>query len=282
MKDLLQIARTEINAELEKEYKFFQISDMHLAYVDEKSSEVDRAEKIRWAKQWVPLKYELAEKFGEKCDERYDIDPCIIFEALCAHAVKFGADALILSGDIIDRIVDSPIRYLADFFSKYPLPVIYCPGNHASLSTDGVYSNMYDRLAPIIKNPAFDVFDMGEFEIVTVDNGLKQITDDQLSRLQKEIEGNKKILLVIHAPLKLGEFAEKMNDKLEDYFFCGADTDEKNAHEFVRLVKENDDRFIAVLAGHIHGATEYHITDSLMQYTASSGLIGYGREIIIR
>ena len=282
MSNLLQIARTVINAGLKKEYRFFQISDMHLAYADEKSSEVDRVHKTRWAKQWMPMKYELAEKFGEFCDARYDIDPCTVFEALCARAIEFGADALIFSGDMIDRVVAGPIRYMADFLAKYPLPVIYCPGNHASLSLDGVYSNMYNELSPIIKNPAFDVFDFEEFEVVTVDNGLKSITDQQLARLREEIAGEKRILLVIHAPLKLGEFAQRMEDKLEDYFFFGTDNDPENVHEFLRLIKENDGRFLAVLAGHIHGAVEAPITDKLMQYTASSGLIGFGREIIIR
>lgn len=282
MKEHLQITRTVIDAGLKKEYKFFHISDMHLSHVDEKSSDADKAEKLRWTKQWVEHKYEVAERFGERCDERFDVDPSVIFEALCERAIDFGADAMIFSGDIIDRITDSNIRYMTEFLPKFPLPVVYCPGNHAWISAYEGWGNYYDQLAPIIKNPAFDVYDFGEFEIVTVDNGRKNITDYQLERFKKELAGDKRILLVIHAPLNMGEFSEKMTGFLANYHLCGAECDPPNTHEFLRLVKENDRRFIAVLAGHIHGATEHRITDRLMQYTASSGLIGFGREIIIR
>ena len=73
-----------------------------------------------------------------------------------------------------------------------------------------------------------------------------------------------------------------MGKRLGNYFLMGAEGDGENAHELLRLVKENDKKLVAVLAGHIHGAVQYPITDKLTQYTASSGLIGYGREIIIK
>ena len=58
--------------------------------------------------------------------------------------------------------------------------------------------------------------------------------------------------------------------------------DIEEAREFVELVRANDTHFIGVLAGHIHASVEYNITDNLKQYTTSSALIGYGREIIIK
>ena len=86
---------------------------------------------------------------------------------------------------------------------------------------------------------------------------------------------------MLHAPVKLGEFGEVMWAKIGNYFLLGEE-DGENARELLRLIKENDERLIAVLAGHIHGSVEYHITDKLMQYTTSSALIGKGREIIIK
>ena len=100
--------------------------------------------------------------------------------------------------------------------------------------------------------------------------------------MRAEIESGKKIVLVLHAPLNLYEFGAETGKILDPYFLMGSEGDSENAFEFVRLVKENDSHFICVLAGHIHAAQEYKITPNLMQITTSSGLIGAGRQIIIK
>ena len=282
MDDLLQIKETVIDAGLKKEYKFFQISDMHMSYIDNDSSQTDIKEKERSIRQWTDMKREYAERFGEFCDERYDIEASSIFESLTDFALRAGSDALIFSGDIIDRVTESSLRYMRNFIKNYPIPVIYCPGNHAWTDEYGNFRNMYSRFSDVIKNPAFDVYDFGEFEIVTVDNGRKEITEYQLERMRAEIESGKKIVLVLHAPLNLYEFGAETGKILDPYFLMGSEGDSENAFEFVRLVKENDSHFICALAGHIHAAQEYKITPNLMQITTSSGLIGAGRQIIIK
>jgi len=282
MDNLVQLSKTEINLGLKKEYKFFQISDAHMACLDEESSDVDKAEYNRSHGQWDDLKIHYAERFGEFYDDRYQVEPYVLFEALTKHALEFGADALILSGDIMDRVSESNIRYLKKFKENYPIPVIYCPGNHARTDEFGVHRKMYERFVGLIDNPAFDVFDYDEFEIVSVDNGTKEITREQIDLMKAEIYKNKKILLLIHAPLKLGEFSEEVGKKVNHYFVMGSQYDSDEAREFVELIRANDTHFIGVLAGHIHASVEFNITDNLKQYTTSSALIGYGREIIIK
>ncbi|MBQ3040786.1 MAG: metallophosphoesterase [Clostridia bacterium] len=279
---LLQINKTEIDIGLKKEYRFFQISDCHIAYIDEKSSQLDIDDNARFHRQWDKLKVDFATQFGEYYDESHNIEAHLIFEALTRYALEFNADALIMSGDIMDRVTDSNIRYLRAFIQDFPKRVIYCPGNHASHDEYGNHRNMYDRFKGLIENPEFDIFDFGEIEVVTLDNGAKQITDNQLKLLEEEIQKGRKILLVIHAPLNLGEFGEKMRKKLSGYFLLGAQGDSENAFKLLDLIKNNDKSFVAVLAGHIHTSVEYPITENLVQYTTSSGLIGYGREIIIK
>ena len=282
MEELLQIKKTEINIGLKRDYRFFQISDAHIAYIDKNSSQVDIEDNKRFHKQWDSLKVDFANQFNENCDERYDLEAHILFEKLASYAVEHGADVLVLSGDILDRVTDSNIRYLEKFISSYPLKVIYCPGNHAHHDEFGVRRNMYDRLQGVIKNPEFDVFDFDEFSVVTVDNGMKNITDFQIEKLKNEISKDKKILLVLHAPLNIGKFGEKMSKKISKYFLLGSEGDSENDFEFVNLIKSNDKKFIAILAGHIHGFAEYNVTDRLVQYTTSSALIGSGREIVIK
>ncbi|MBE6674135.1 MAG: hypothetical protein E7596_03400 [Ruminococcaceae bacterium] len=282
MDNFLQVKRTVIDLGTEKEYRFFQISDMHMACLDEESSQTDINDHKRFHKQWDSLKRDFAKDAGELCDERYDVEPNIIFEKLAKHALDIKADALILSGDIFDRVTESNLRYMKKFMGDYPLPVIYCPGNHAWINEAGEHLNQYERFNGIIKNPAIDSFDFGELEIVTVDNGTKQITNEQIRFLKDKLSGDKKIALVVHAPLNLGEFGERLAEKMSPYFLLGVNGDCENAFLFNRLVKENDDKIICVLAGHIHAFYEGNVTENLKQYTTSSGLIGAGREIIIK
>ena len=184
MDELLQIERTEINVGLNKEYRFFQITDTHMAYVDNDSSQLDLDDNARCHKQWDTLKREFASEAGEHCDERYDVEADVLFKRLADHAVSFGADALILSGDIMDRVTDSNVRYLRQFIDSYPIPVVYCPGNHCWINEQGEHANFYDRLKPIIPNAEIDFYDFGELTVATVDDGKKIITYNQISALK--------------------------------------------------------------------------------------------------
>lgn len=281
MDGLLQIDKTTINLGLKKEYKIFQISDAHISYTDEKSSQIDLDDNKRSHIQWNQLKVEFAEQFEEFRDEKYDIEAHLLLEKLMQYAEETSADAIVFSGDIMDRVTDSNIRYLKGKISKCSTKVIYCPGNHAHHDEYGVHRNMYERFEGLISNPEFDVFDFEEFKVITVDNGTKNITDNQILRLEQELNKDKKILLVLHAPIKLGEFGKVMGEKICDYFLLSKE-DGNNQRKFIELIENNDEKFIAVLAGHIHGAVEYPITEKLNQYTTSSALIGKAREITIK
>ena len=282
MSDLLQIKKTELCLGLKKQYKFLQISDMHMSCIYEDSSELDVGEHKHFLEQWIPMKYTFAKDFGEFCDERYDVEPTVMFKLLTDYACQIGADALIFSGDIIDRVTDSNIRFMKEFLANYPLPVIYCPGNHCWINEIGEKFCQYDRLKGVIENPECDSFDFGEFSVVTVDNGMKKITQKQIDFLKEQLNGEKPILLVLHAPLNLGEFGDMLAKKLSPYFLMGSDGDCENAFEFNKIVANNSEKIIAVLAGHIHGAQDGEIVNGLKLYTTSSGLIGACREIIIK
>ena len=279
--ELLQIKRSEFNLGLKKEYRFFQISDMHISYCDSLSSAIDINEKERCEKQWNSMKIQFANDNNEFYDERYNIDSTVLLEALLNHAKNFKANAIILSGDIMDRVTESSMRYLKSLFEKSEIPIIYCLGNHDYMNENGDNVCQYERFKDFTQNPEYFSVDYDEFELLVIDNN-KAISEKQLQFLKEKIASNKKLLLVEHKPLLLGEFGEKLLNKIGSYFFIGTEKDADTTKEYVNLVKENGNRFIAVLCGHIHSAKEYKITDNLMQITTSSGLIGAGREIIIK
>ena len=278
----LQIKDTEIDVGLKREYTFVQISDMHLSYIDNESSEEDKNDHVRYHKQWDFMKREFATKFNEHCDESYDVEPAVIFEILCDYAESLKPDALILSGDIIDRVTESNLRYLEKTLSKIKVPVITCLGNHAMINVNGEHFNQYDRIKRVVPNPEMDSFDFGEFEILTFDNGRPDITKEQINYLKNKLKEDKRYILVVHKPLNIGEFGKRLISEIGSYFFMGTDKDTELAKEFISIIEQNSDRFIAVLCGHIHTAKDFEIAENLRQISTSSGLIGAGRKIIIR
>jgi len=282
-KELLQIKKTYIDLGLGRTYKFFQISDMHLSYCDENSSELDKWEHEHFHSQWDKMKFDFANQFGEFCDERYDMEPTVLFEKLCKYAVDINAYALILSGDIVDRVTQSNIEYLKRFFKTIQLPIIYCPGNHEHMDEKGnKFDDCDSRIKEVLPNAEFESTELDDFKIIAIDNGGKDVNKNQLEQLKKELQSDKKILLVQHKPLNLGEFGEKLLPVIGSYFFMGTEQNSDITKEFVELIKKNHEKFIAVLCGHIHTAKEYEIHNGLLQISTSSGLIGACHEIILK
>ena len=279
--ELLQIKRTEINLGLKREYRFFQISDAHISYYDGESSKEDVDEHNRCEIVWHKQKKQFADDNDEFCDDRYMIESTVLLEALFARAKEFNADAIFLSGDMMDRVTESNVRYLKNLFSKIDIPIIYCLGNHDYITINHEYENQYEKIKDLTNKPEFSSVDYGDFELLVVDNN-KPISDKQLEFLKCHLATDKKLLLLEHKPLLLGEFGENLLNKIGPYFFIGTENDDQNTKEYVNLIKDNSKHFIAVLCGHIHFAREYKIADDLTQITSSSGLIGAGREIIIK
>lgn len=282
MEKYLQIERTEINIGLKREYKFFQISDAHIAIKNENSSEEDKIEYNRSRDQWYQMKKDFAKQFGEFCDERYDDEPTVPFKKLMEYANRQNCDAIIWSGDIIDRVTKSNIDYISNIKKENEIPIIYCLGNHESLDIDGKYKNLYKKLYPVINMPEYDKYDFGEFMVLTFDNGTKNITDEQINFLKNQFKENKKVLIVLHAPLRIGKFGERAIKEFGSYFVMGTDGDSENVRKFIGTIEQNIEKVICILAGHVHTNFEEEISNDVKQITTSSALIGMGREIILK
>ena len=279
--ELLQLDRTVIKKGFSRPYRLFQLSDAHLACTDDHSTPEDTVLARELTAHWMTIKRDFAALYHEFCDERYDTDPCVLLKALMDHAAASGAEALLISGDLMERVTDSCIRYLRGVFDAYPLPILFCPGNHCYANAQGEKQNLYSCLRTLIPDPEFQTLDMGEFRIIAVDDAMRAVSDRVLSLLRTALEDPRPILLMCHIPLRMGEYDRLIGDTLDPYFFLNGETDGENAAAFLHLVEENAHRFIAVLAGHVHGTLEHPIAPGLIQYTTSSALIGKGREIVI-
>ena len=66
-----------------------------------------------------------------------------------------------------------------------------------------------------------------------------------------------------------------------EYFCIDYEQADAKTKEFIDLMVNNK-KIIGVLCGHFHGYHENSLSDYLKQFVASSGLIGYVNEIIIK
>jgi 3',5'-cyclic AMP phosphodiesterase CpdA len=280
----LQIRKNEIVIPgLKKEYKFLQITDIHVAHSDEGSDEFDLHMVEKSHKKWFDLKKEMATKAGEVspawCDEKSAEE---MMELLGEHAETIGADALLISGDAVDFDSAANIRFMQDYIARRKVPVIYIPGNHEHMDEKEAHRNCYDLLTPIMLDPAFRVFDYGEFEIVAFDDAQKDATDEQIAALEAECAKGKPIVLLVHIPINLGYFKTTVRSQIGHYFLFGVEYDTENARKLVDVIARPDNNIVAILAGHIHYTAEGEFTEGRMQYTTSSGLIGGCREITVK
>ena len=77
----------------------------------------------------------------------------------------------------------------------------------------------------------------------------------------------------MHTPIKTEDTAEIFKE-VGDYYALNHNNQTKETKEFIELLKQNDDKIILVLAGHLHFKTVGHITNKLCQITASQNLTG--------
>lgn len=242
----------------------YQISDAHLTHYNELSTK----DEIDWAKHstehWLKARAYLAKEHNESFN-----DMSLSAEDYFKNALAFieNADALILSGDICDYVSQANICFIEEGLKKINAPIVAVCGNHErpeQIKDGYIFSKA--------KEP-FSVLELDDILIVGIDNSLKKISKEQNQKLKEILKLNKPIILVMHTPIKTEDTAE-IFDKVGDYYALNSSEQDENTSEFVELLKQNDDKVVLVLAGHLHFKTIGHITQKLCQITASQMLTG--------
>ena len=243
---------------------FYQISDAHLTCFNDTSSDNEKEWATKQTLEWLKAREYVAQNHNEVFNDMSQSAEDYFKNALAC--VK-NADALILSGDICDYVSDANICFIEDGLKKINAPIVSVCGNHEKPEQikDGyIFSKT--------KEP-FSVLELDDILIVGIDNSLKQITKEQNQKLKEILKLNKPIILVMHTPIKTEDTAETF-DKIGNYYALNNSAQDENTKEFVEFLKQNDDKVVLVLAGHLHFKTIGHITQKLCQITASQCLTG--------
>ena len=277
MENFFQITENELVLPgVKGKHVFLHISDVHVACVDEFSTEAEKAEMEKAEAVWDRQRVDFARNFGEPVYPCHMIPSAQVLHKLFAYAKENRPERLLLSGDILDYLHPAGLRLLEKELGDYGDEYLFVPGNH-----EGGYE----------ENPALRAFNGGEsgvrvyegegFRIAALDDHKKTVTDNDLAVIRELSGGKIPVILLMHVPITTKENAEEMK-RFGDYFAITEASEDENARELVKTLTDPVSAVKAILAGHVHG---YHVSTyscGRKQIMASSGLVGFIHRFIIR
>lgn len=261
-----------INLNLKKEYKIIHFSDVHVVDLknNETKEELDQAKNNEDA--WYRVRKDFSIHFNETCNEEHMIPSTECLDNLLKYSNDINPDSIVMTGDIIDYYSKANYNYLKKSLKNINIPYIITCGNHESPSSifDEITNNESD----------FKVINLKEFKLIGIDDSTKKVSKEILEKLKKELEDNIPIILCMHIPV-LTKYNEIEMQKYDQYFIIDYKNCDDVTNEFLKLIIENK-LVKAILCGHTHGASSSFFAKGKVQYCASSGLIGYVNNIIVK
>ncbi len=249
------------------EHLLMHISDTHLNVIDEDSSSEERAESEKQEAMWAVFKEKFARgqlDFAKGNNEPYGdaqrITTVEAFEKQLSLARELKPEALLLSGDNLERMHGAGERYLKRKLAEYPGRFLCVPGNHEAAACDGAWS-------PGVKTLEFE-----GFRIAAVDNSRKTVSDADLEALKALCGEGIPIIILCHVPLSTAPCREEMH-RIMDYFYIDGESADLNGRAFVSLC-ETSDAIRAVLCGHVHGYHAMEFAPGKLQVIGSQGMAG--------
>lgn len=262
--DTLTITRYDIPVKGVKKKTVCHFSDVHLTAYDDLSTPEERERALQDTEGWMETRRFFAEKYGCPTGEAQMADSRLQFSRLLALANT--ADAAVITGDVMNHVTPADIRATEAGFASLQVPFIAVCGNHepAEKLPDGL-------LLSVMKQPV-SVVDLGDIQLVGVDNSNRIITPDQLAQVEALLTTGKPTVIALHVPMLTP-------DNYAAVYGCG---EYFRMNDFDGCPPEND-RFqalvsaapvVAVLSGHLHFPCVTEIANGVVQYGVSQGITG--------
>ncbi len=270
--DNLLIHEYNVKAENVSKKVIYHFSDCHLTQWDELSDEQETEKAKKQTAEWKNIRKYFAESNKEPYGDAQQATAKAHFENLIDESKK--GDAVILAGDTFNYINGANIRLSEEKLSELNAPYMVLCGNHDTpkeLPDSGILSKA--------KAP-YQIISLADMAIIGLDNSARIITAEQIDALKKLLEENKPIIIAMHIPIKTEANSERL-EKCGEYFYINYDGCPKENLELIDIIKENAERIICILAGHLHFVDNTEIAPNLMQYVSSQGITGNLNKYII-
>ena len=281
----LTVEKTVIDLGLKEEIRFLHVTDSHIA----KAYDHEGADLLGLAA--------AREKYFDKGVPGQSV-------RLYEEAKQYAKDnnlLMIHTGDLIDFLSEANFDYLDHAFDG--IDHIYAAGNHdfchfvGRAAEDWYYKQQnMKKIAPHVKyNMHFDSRVVGGVNIVTLDDTYYNITAGQVEMLRAEAARGLPILLFMHVPLYIPEYAKERlkfgpaymvaapREIIEKYssdrFLQQSPTEETlRAVEYIK----SEPMIKAIFCGHTHENIDEKLDNGVMQYIAGATYEGFAREFVIK
>ena len=191
--DTLTITRYDIPVKGVAKKTICHFSDVHLTAYDDLCTPEERERGIQDTQCWMDTRRFFAEKYGCPTGEAQMADSRVQYARLLALANT--ADAAVITGDVMNNITPADIRATEAGLATLQVPFVVVCGNHepAEKLPDGMLLSM-------MKQPV-SVVDLGDLQLVGVDNADRKITPDQLAQVEALLAGGKPTIIALHVPM---------------------------------------------------------------------------------
>ena len=243
----------------------YHFSDVHLTEYDSLSDEAETVKAKESTASWAKGRLGFAKSNNESTAEELQLSTSEHFSNLISLAES--GDAFVMTGDICDYINGANMRKIDADLKNAKVPFLAVCGNHDK-AIDIPDGHVYSAL----KNPV-QTLDLGDMLIVGFDDSDRQMTPYQIDRLNELLAQPKPMIIAMHIPVMTEGNKEKLIN-CGEYFRLNHDFASAETLEFIEILKQNADKIVAVLAGHLHFFNNTEIAPGLTQYVSSQGLLG--------
>ena len=217
------------------------------------------------------------------------------FTRMMAATDLLGLDLIALTGDLTNFPSHATVDFIGDLVDRAQTPCLFTGGNHDSTfpgqpCTTENRSRWWPRWDSVFPDSrAFSRHELGELQLLLVDNANYQVDEEQLAFLAEHLRRDQPTVLLSHIPISLPTLRPSVVANLErpllvadpdwsqeDRASVGNIPDTEATLEFVRIVTESK-HLAASLCGHVHLPHEDALNCRAVQYVGGPVFDGYSR-----
>jgi len=252
---------------VEREYYFLYLSDMHVIIPSEELAENEIATVTARQESFKNV-------LGKSSSE--------IYQALISSINKTDIDAVLMCGDMMDYLSKSNWDYLKVGLDSLKVPYLYATADH-DLST--WWTNYSEEESVTLKGSmqlkSVNRIEYDEFVILSVSESTSQLTEEALKEIKEVFAIGKPIILMTHVPLEptedkgLEEISRtyKGDRNLvwgKEAYYIPDDV----TQEYLDMVYAEDSPVVAILSGHIHVKYTGMLNENITQYVSNPAFLG--------
>lgn len=279
------------NSTVKDTLKLLVASDTHLWMSDERENEYQEYSNRMASAYHVTKHYETGE----------DTSPEKAFLETLSKASELKVDAMALLGDIFSYPSEAAIEWVTERLNDTGIPWYYVCGNH-DWHYEGMQSPLNELRQQWIDNRLLPMFhrtdpmkffvDIKGVRLLFIDNSTYEISAEQLTFLQQQIQSDKPIIVMMHIPLyamgrSVGFGCAHPDWKLSNDNSFTLERREpwpQNGHSpiTIRFREEiiNASNVLAVFAGHIHHQS-LDLIEGVPQFVTQYNASGAFYEVVI-